>query len=248
MTYALGSNDLALKARVSAVNARVAALKPLVDSLRRETVQAARRVPVISYEDTISALKSFVARAAHTSLPVNALRGTMLYGMDHASRLLKGASIATSKLWPKMDPGIVIPNTQENIVLVGLAEDAVSTAQDIVTALGRLASVLRPSTPVSGLGDLDRSIYIVALGILFAGLTSGISIPVSIVVALLDLFQLGDRILSSLSSATGTFTRPVGEAVGDWVRVMLFGGTAVLVGYIGWKVWQAKRLRQSLTE
>lgn len=263
MTYALkgrgmgalpsGWDTWAPEARVVDIHMRASILRGNAAAMSAEVSRFDTAAVAIDAFPTVAGLvRSIAMLGAQTMPPVQVVRATVLIGIAQIDRLAQAAvAAALSTLSNKSDFSSGVRSAR-NDKRLHLAAEALSTAEMISTALMQIFRAIHAAqSATSGMGETEEQIFAVALGLLFAPYTGGITFYAGLLYALTDLFGLADELIAKIEVFIGhvldsaidvakEVARPVGKAVGVWLGFVLIGGSVVAALYFGIP-WLAKK-------
>jgi len=257
MTYAMQSSlgDLPagwaqwpLPARVTNIRVRAAGVRALANAMGVEMRRVNPSFQVEDYDSVLSVLQGMARGAVQASVPVQIVQNAVLYGLAQMDRLAVAALAAVDALQKDGGKFNTVANSAANIERLRLAAQALDLAEQIQGLLLRIFRVLHPQAGTSGFGDVEGAAYALGIGLLFGLATGGATVPIGILVALYQLFKDADGIVGAIANAigkavdavvaaAGQFAKDVaagaGRAVGNWLTVMLIGGTVAAGLYFG---------------
>jgi hypothetical protein len=210
----------------------------------RQADAASQLDPYASVLDVISSLPRRAATA-----PLQVVRNMVMYGAGQVYRLSTAAlAAADSVLSDKTDPNSAIKSA-ESVARLRLALRAVDLAEQIQSRLLQIFNAL-PQSSTSGLGDATNAGVALGVGLLFAPISMGASIPISVLVALAELFGLADGAIDAIQSALGGVfdtvqkaARQVAEGAvagaaagaGFLLKYALIGGSVLILGIVAYQ-------------
>jgi len=233
-----------LPARILNIRVRAAGIRALANTMGVALRNADASFQPEDYDSVLGTLRGLAQRAAQTSVPVRVVQNAVLYGVAQMDRLAVSALAAADI----RQDGPTAGKTPENIERLRLAAQALETAEQVQGLLLRIFRVLHPQAGTSGFGDVEGAVFAMGMGLLFGLATGGATIPIGILVALYELFKDGDNIIGAIARAIGKAVDAVvaaagqvakdaaagaGRAVGNWLTVMLIGGTVAAGLYFG---------------
>lgn len=272
MTYAVqhralgalpaGWSRLPLQAQLVDIKVRAASVRALAEAMSAEIRRVDRSVRVASYESVLSTLQSLGRQSLSASLPVQVVRGAVIFGLAQMQRLAAAAEAAadstvvnTGKFTEDVVPGA------RSVESLRLAAEALGTAQEIQSVVLRAIQALASQAGTSGVGGLQSATYALGVGLLFGAVTGGATVPVGMLAALYLLFadadnaigdiarwlgRLPDALVDTIKDAGGKIAEGAGEAVGTWLKFVLIAGTVIGGGYVAWNLWLSKRAASRL--
>lgn len=240
------TSDGNILADIIAIRARAAGNRAVADGMNAEIKRRMQTIRAGNYESVIDTVRSLATRAVTESAPVSLVRDTVYYGIRQLNRLALTALQAVDTTLRNTNDPTSFVDTPRNRQIVAECLRGLDLADRIQTALLAIYRVVAPAEGVRGLGDLSTAAYTLALGLLFGPSTGGASVPIALLIALTDLLGLADRVIAAISGLANIAVKPVQEAVSDWLRFVLIGGTVAAAGYIGWNLWITKRAASRL--
>jgi hypothetical protein len=236
-----GSSALPMMAQIIDIRVLSATNRALAQAMSTELARRMREIQVGNYDGLLNSIRSLATRSLTDSAPITAVRDAVYYGIRQLDRLSTATERAVDKtLRDRRDPGSFV-DTPKNREIIAESQRGLGLADRIRDGLSAIYRAVAPAEGVRGLGDLSSALYTMSLGLLFSGLTGGVSVPVAMLVALTQLFGLVDEVIEALKAMANVVVEPVQEAAADWLRFVLIGGTVAAAGYIGWKLWITKR-------
>lgn len=249
MTYSLRGmgtdiSSVPLPVRVTTIRVRAAVLQSMASAMSDIARRYNAASQVSPFNTLMGNVRALAVNAAASTTPAVVAKGAIYYGIMQMTNLGAAATQAADKVLANpQDPQSAIDGARSREIL-RLAEQALDTGENIMSALLRVFSVIAPSRGVSGLGatEAEQILATLALGVLFTASLGTIAIPIALVVALCNYCDMGDTIIAALKDIAKVVVKPLAEAAGDWLRFVLIGGTVLLSGYAAWKIYEFKKM------